>query len=93
MRKGAGDWELGVGGWGLTSYFPIPNTRIFIVFGVIWARPFGPVVLIATGTYTLCVARSSHMVRPDGMVAWRTTGAVEDPASTLWDVLGRVLSR
>jgi 2-polyprenyl-6-methoxyphenol hydroxylase-like FAD-dependent oxidoreductase len=33
------------------------------------------------------------LVRPDGIVAWRTTGAVEDPAGTLRDVLGRVLSR
>jgi putative polyketide hydroxylase len=33
------------------------------------------------------------LVRPDGMVTWRTKDAVEDAASTLWNVLGRVLSR
>jgi aklavinone 12-hydroxylase len=33
------------------------------------------------------------LVRPDGMVAWRTKDAVEDAAGTLWNVFGRVLSR
>jgi hypothetical protein len=42
---------------------PIPNASIFIVFGVICARPFGPSVVIATGTKTLYVVESSHIVR------------------------------
>jgi hypothetical protein len=33
------------------------------------------------------------LIRPDGVVAWRTPAAVEDPAGTLWNVLGQVLSR
>jgi putative polyketide hydroxylase len=33
------------------------------------------------------------LVRPDGMVAWRAKGPVEDPVGTLRDVLARVLSR
>jgi 2-polyprenyl-6-methoxyphenol hydroxylase-like FAD-dependent oxidoreductase len=33
------------------------------------------------------------LVRPDGVVAWRTPTPVQDPAGTLWDVRGNVLSR
>ncbi|WP_236789179.1 aklavinone 12-hydroxylase RdmE [Amycolatopsis sp. GM8] len=33
------------------------------------------------------------LIRPDGIVAWRTTGPIEDPAGRLWDVLGDLLSR
>jgi hypothetical protein len=33
------------------------------------------------------------LVRPDGVVAWRTPTPVQDAAGTLWDVRGNVLSR
>jgi 8-oxo-dGTP pyrophosphatase MutT (NUDIX family) len=33
------------------------------------------------------------LVRPDGVVGWRSVAPIEDPAGTLWDVLGNLLSR
>ncbi|NIH78753.1 aklavinone 12-hydroxylase RdmE [Amycolatopsis viridis] len=35
----------------------------------------------------------ASLVRPDGIVAWRSAGGTADPAATLRDVLARVLSR
>ena len=38
-------------------------------------------------------AGGASLVRPDGIVAWRDRGGVEDPAATLRDVLAKVLHR
>lgn len=38
-------------------------------------------------------AGGASLVRPDGVVAWRSRGPVEDPAGELWRVLTAVLSR
>ncbi|MFD9967439.1 aklavinone 12-hydroxylase RdmE [Streptomyces sp. NPDC059017] len=35
----------------------------------------------------------ASLIRPDGVVAWRTATSPDDPAATLRDVLARVLSR
>jgi hypothetical protein len=35
----------------------------------------------------------ASLIRPDGVVAWRSRVAVEDPPGTLWNVLGQLLSR
>ncbi|MFE0027544.1 aklavinone 12-hydroxylase RdmE [Amycolatopsis sp. NPDC059021] len=35
----------------------------------------------------------ASLVRPDGIVAWRSAEPSEDPAGELWNALGRVLSR
>ena len=37
------------------------------------------------------VADGAVLVRPDGHVAWRSAGAVDDPAATLRAVLHRTL--
>ncbi|MFD3697038.1 FAD-dependent oxidoreductase [Streptomyces sp. NPDC058646] len=38
-------------------------------------------------------AEGAVLVRPDGFVAWRSEGAVDDPESVLFDVLSTVLRR
>lgn len=60
------------------------------------AHGLGPALADPTGTLTQRYGigeTGASLIRPDGVVAWRSTYEVTNPAATLLSVLGRLLDR
>jgi aklavinone 12-hydroxylase len=60
------------------------------------ARGLGPSLVDPTGTLTQRYGigdTGASLIRPDGVVAWRTSYEVSNPAATLRSVLGRLLAQ